>query len=59
MRVLTPRSNMTGADRAWVARYQTGDVLHYSRGSKELGIERGSYAAGRGDKSKRESIDRA
>jgi ATP-dependent exoDNAse (exonuclease V) alpha subunit len=45
MRVLTPRSNMTGADRAWVARYQTGDVLHYSRGSKELGIERGSYAA--------------
>jgi hypothetical protein len=44
MRVLTPRSDMTGADRAWAARYQTGDVLHYIRGSKELGIERGSYA---------------
>jgi conjugative relaxase-like TrwC/TraI family protein len=44
MRVLTPRSEMTGADRAWAARYQTGDVLHYIRGSKELGIERGSYA---------------
>jgi ATP-dependent exoDNAse (exonuclease V) alpha subunit len=45
MRVLTPRSDMTGADRAWAARYQTGDVLHYIRGSKDLGIERGSYAA--------------
>jgi ATP-dependent exoDNAse (exonuclease V) alpha subunit len=43
MRVLTPRSDMTGADRAWAARYQTGDVLHYIRGSKEHGIERGSY----------------
>jgi ATP-dependent exoDNAse (exonuclease V) alpha subunit len=44
MRVLTPRSDMTGADRAWAARYQAGDVLHYIRGSKEYGIERGSYA---------------
>lgn len=44
MRVLTPRSDMTGADRAWAARYQVGDVLHYVRGSKEHGIERGSYA---------------
>ena len=44
MRVLTPRSDMTGADRAWAARYQTSDILHYIRGSKELGIEAGSYA---------------
>jgi ATP-dependent exoDNAse (exonuclease V) alpha subunit len=44
MRVLTPRSDMTGADRAWAARYQAGDVLHYARGSKEHDIERGSYA---------------
>ena len=44
MRVLTPRSDMTGADREWAARYQAGDVLHYIRGSKEYGIERGSYA---------------
>jgi len=44
MRVLTPRSDMTGADRAWAARYQAGDVLHYIRGSKEHGIEGGSYA---------------
>jgi ATP-dependent exoDNAse (exonuclease V) alpha subunit len=44
MRVLTPRSDMTGADRTWAARYQAGDVLHYVRGSKEHGIEGGSYA---------------
>jgi len=44
MRVLTPRNDMTGAERAWAAHYQAGDVLHYIRGSKELGIERGSYA---------------
>jgi ATP-dependent exoDNAse (exonuclease V) alpha subunit len=44
MRVLTPRSDMTGADRAWAARYEAGDMLHYIRGSKEFGIEAGSYA---------------
>jgi len=44
IKVLTPRSDMTGADRAWAARYQAGDVLHYIRGSKEHGIEGGSYA---------------
>ncbi len=44
MRVLTPRNDMTGAERAWAAHYQAGDVLHYIRGSKEFGIERGSYA---------------
>ncbi len=44
MRVLTPRSDMTGADRAWAARYQAGDVLHYIRGSKKHEIESGSYA---------------
>jgi conjugative relaxase-like TrwC/TraI family protein len=42
--VLTPRSDMTGADRAWAARYEPGDILHYVRGSKESGIEAGSYA---------------
>ena len=44
MRVLTPRSDMTGADRAWAARYEAGDVLQYIRGSKELGIKGGTYA---------------
>jgi len=43
-RVLTPRSDMTGADRTWAARYDAGDVLRYQRGSKDLGIERQSYA---------------
>jgi ATP-dependent exoDNAse (exonuclease V) alpha subunit len=44
LRVLAPRSDMTGADRAWAARYETGDVLHYQRGSKGIEIERHSYA---------------
>jgi hypothetical protein len=35
---------MTGAERAWAAHYDIGDVLHYHRGSKELGIDRHSYA---------------
>ena len=42
--VLTPRSDLTGADRTWAASYQPGDVLQYHRGSKELSIERQSYA---------------
>jgi ATP-dependent exoDNAse (exonuclease V) alpha subunit len=42
--VLIPRTEMTGADRAWAQRYQPQDVLHYSRGSKEHGIEGASYA---------------
>jgi ATP-dependent exoDNAse (exonuclease V) alpha subunit len=44
MNVLTPRSDMTTVDRSWAARYQPDDVLHYTRGSKEHGIEKGSYA---------------
>jgi len=44
MRVLAPRSEMTGADRAWAARYEVGDVLHYIRGSAAHGIGGGSYA---------------
>jgi hypothetical protein len=34
----------TSADRNWAALYQPADVLYYTRGSKELGIERGTYA---------------
>lgn len=44
-RVLVPRSDMTGADRSWAARYQAGDILRYQRGSKDLGIEKQSYAS--------------
>jgi conjugative relaxase-like TrwC/TraI family protein len=42
--VLAPRSDMTGADRTWAARYEVGDVLRYQRGSKDLGIAKHSYA---------------
>jgi conjugative relaxase-like TrwC/TraI family protein len=43
-RTLTHRSDMTGADREWAARYQPGDVLKYTTGSKAHGIERDSSA---------------
>ena len=43
-RVLTPRQDLTGADRAWAAKYTPGDVLLYSRSSKETGIRKGAYA---------------
>jgi conjugative relaxase-like TrwC/TraI family protein len=41
---LVHRSDMTGADRTWAARYNSGEVLQYTTGSKELGIERNSLA---------------
>ena len=43
MRVLAPRSDMTGADRTWAARYAPDDVLYYPRGSQDTGIEARSY----------------
>lgn len=43
LRVLAPRSDMTGADRTWAARYAVGDVLYYPRGSQDIGIEKQSY----------------
>ena len=42
-RVLVQRQDMTGADRAWANHYEIGDVVRYSRGSKSVGIEAGSY----------------
>jgi conjugative relaxase-like TrwC/TraI family protein len=45
LRVLDHRSDMTGADRTWAARYDVGDVLHYNTGSRTEGIERNSYAS--------------
>jgi hypothetical protein len=44
MSVLAARSDMTGADRTWAARYSLDDVLHYPRGSQDVGIEKQSYA---------------
>jgi conjugative relaxase-like TrwC/TraI family protein len=35
--------DLGGADRKWAEKYHVGDVLQYMRGSKELGIEKGSY----------------
>jgi conjugative relaxase-like TrwC/TraI family protein len=44
IRTLVPRQNLTGADRTWAERYDVGDVLRYSRASKETGIGKGEYA---------------
>jgi len=43
LRVLVPRQDMTGAERAWARRYELEDVVRFSRGSKQAGIEAGSY----------------
>jgi len=42
--VLSPRQEITGADRQWAERYEQGDVVRYSRGSEALGIKAGDYA---------------
>ena len=42
--VLAHRSDMTGADREWAARYKAGDILKYEKGSKAHGIPQNSTA---------------
>jgi len=44
IRTLVPRQDLTGADRTWAERYEVGNVLRYSRASKETGIGKGAYA---------------
>jgi ATP-dependent exoDNAse (exonuclease V) alpha subunit len=44
LRVLVSRQELTGADRAWAAQYESGDIVRYGRGSKTMGIEAGEYA---------------
>jgi conjugative relaxase-like TrwC/TraI family protein len=44
LRVLVPRQELTGAERQWASRYESGDMIRYARGSQDTGIERGSYA---------------
>ena len=44
IRTLSQRSDMTGADREWAARYEPGDVLKYGTGSKALELQRDSMA---------------
>ena len=43
LRTLTHRSDMTGADRTWAARYNAGDILQYNTGSTSEGIRRDSF----------------
>ena len=42
--VLVPRSEVTGADRAWASQYEVGDVLRYRRGSEKHSLAAGTYA---------------
>ena len=44
VKVLVPRSELTGADRGWALRYEVGDFLRYHRGSREFDIAAGTYA---------------
>jgi len=39
-----PRQDLAGADRTWAERYEVGDIVRYSRTSKETGIGKGAYA---------------
>jgi len=39
-----PRSEVTGADRAWASQYEVGDVLRYRRGSGKHSLAAGTYA---------------
>jgi ATP-dependent exoDNAse (exonuclease V) alpha subunit len=44
VQTLVQRQELTGAARTWAEKYDVGDVLRYSRGSKETGIQKGEYA---------------
>jgi conjugative relaxase-like TrwC/TraI family protein len=44
VRVLAGRQDITGVDRQWAQRYDRGDVVRYSKGSKTVGLEAGAYA---------------
>ena len=41
--VLTPRQDLTGADRRWAAQYESGDVIRYSRTSEKHHVDAGEY----------------
>jgi conjugative relaxase-like TrwC/TraI family protein len=43
-RVLVPRQDLTGADRQWAGRYEEGDVIRYTKGSRTLDVQPGEYA---------------
>jgi len=43
-RILTPRQDITGAERTWASHYEPGDVVRFTRGSMSAGLDPGSYA---------------
>ncbi len=43
-RILTPRQDMTGAERTWASHYEAGNVIRFTRGSISAGLDAGSYA---------------
>jgi conjugative relaxase-like TrwC/TraI family protein len=43
-KLLTPRQEITGADRGWSGKYDSGDLVRYTKGSKAHGIKPGEYA---------------
>jgi ATP-dependent exoDNAse (exonuclease V) alpha subunit len=42
--VLVNRQELTGADRQWAAQDEPGDVIRYTRGSRQAGLKAGEYA---------------
>src|SRR5690606_6531334 len=42
--VLIARNDLGGTDRAWARHYDVGDVVRYTRGSQQIGLEAGAYA---------------
>jgi len=44
LRILSPRQDMTGAERTWASHYEPGDVIRFARGSTSSGLDAGSYA---------------
>jgi conjugative relaxase-like TrwC/TraI family protein len=41
---LVARQELTGADRQWAARYERGNLVRYTKGSRVLGLAGGEYA---------------
>ena len=42
--VLTPRQDLTGADRRWAVQYEPGDIVRYSRASAKHHVDAGEYS---------------
>jgi conjugative relaxase-like TrwC/TraI family protein len=54
--VLVELSQMQAVDKTYATRYQPGDVLRYTKGSKKLGLAPGSYATVTGTNRETNSI---